>query len=79
MRHRIAGGLWFLPGLPCGDRRDERLPGVLHHPGGRTVVRTQTGAAGLRRNVMELYISDHPLDCAHLSHQRRLRTAGYRR
>ncbi len=28
------------------------------------VVRTQTGKlAGLRRNVMELYISDHPLDC----------------
>ncbi|HAD08827.1 MAG TPA: formate dehydrogenase subunit alpha, partial [Porticoccaceae bacterium] len=28
------------------------------------VVRTQTDkVAGLRRNVMELYISDHPLDC----------------
>ena len=28
------------------------------------VVRTQTQAlAGLRRNVLELYISDHPLDC----------------
>jgi formate dehydrogenase major subunit len=28
------------------------------------VVHTQTGKlAGLRRNVMELYISDHPLDC----------------
>ena len=28
------------------------------------VVRTQNAAvAGLRRNVMELYISDHPLDC----------------
>ena len=28
------------------------------------VVRTQTDKlAGLRRNVMELYISDHPLDC----------------
>ena len=28
------------------------------------VVRTQTTAlAGLRRNVLELYISDHPLDC----------------
>lgn len=28
------------------------------------VVRTQTGkVAGLRKNVMELYISDHPLDC----------------
>ena len=27
-------------------------------------VRTQTGQLGkLRRNVMELYISDHPLDC----------------
>ena len=28
------------------------------------VVRTQTGRlADVRRNVMELYISDHPLDC----------------
>ncbi|MFP3334522.1 formate dehydrogenase subunit alpha, partial [Pseudomonas sp. SIMBA_064] len=28
------------------------------------VVRTETPRlAGLRRNVMELYISDHPLDC----------------
>jgi formate dehydrogenase major subunit len=31
---------------------------------GGMVVRTQTDKlAGLRRNVMELYISDHPLDC----------------
>ena len=36
------------------------------------VVRTETPRiSGLRRNVMELYISDHPLDCL-LSRQRRL-------
>ena len=41
------------------------------------VVRTQTDRlARLRRGVMELYISDHPLDCLHLQRQQRLRAAG---
>ncbi len=41
-------------------------------------ISTQTDAlARLRRNIMELYISDHPLDC--LLGERRLRIAGYGR
>ena len=47
------------------------IEGVKGHPASCTtpvapgmVVRTQTDTLGkLRRNVMELYISDHPLDC----------------
>ena len=33
--------------------------------------------ANIRRGVMELYISDHPLDCLTCTAQRRLRTAGH--
>ena len=44
------------------------------------VVRTQTPkVARLRENVMELYISDHPLDCLTCWRQRRLRIAGHGR
>ena len=41
-------------------------------------VRTQSPKiAKLRRGVMELYISDHPLDCLTCARQRRLRIAGH--
>ena len=43
-------------------------------------VHTQTPRiAELRRNVMELYISDHPPGLSHLPHQWQLRIAGYGR
>ena len=44
------------------------------------IVRTQTEKLkSLRRGVMELYISDHPLDCLTCSCERRLRVAGHGR
>ncbi len=48
-----------------GDRRPPRHPGVLHHTvADGMCVRTQTPKVEkLRQGVMELYISDHPLDC----------------
>ena len=38
-----------------------------------------SGSTALRKGVMELYISDHPLDCLDLRGQRRLRAAGHGR
>ena len=65
LRHRHARGLRLLPPLPGRDRGPHRHAGLLHHAGRRgMVVHTQTERLKqLRKGVMELYISDHPLDC----------------
>ena len=53
-----------------------RPPPAPRRPKTGMVVRTQTPRlAKLRRGVMELYISDHPLDCLTCTRQRRLRIA----
>jgi hypothetical protein len=65
LRHRQPGALWLLPPVPGGDRGPQGLPGVVHHTGrGRHEgAHPDAAPAGLRKGVMELYISDHPLDC----------------
>jgi formate dehydrogenase major subunit len=65
LRHRLAGGLRLLPPVPGRDRGPPRHAGLLHHAGrARHGSRPRpTRLAKLRRGVMELYISDHPLDC----------------
>ena len=57
------GSLPHVPGRGRGTQRATRLPA--RHPSKKAWrFRTQTPTlAKLRRNVMELYISDHPLDC----------------
>ena len=66
VRHRLAGGVRLVPAVRRRDRRRARHPGLVHDARSRAgmVVHTQTEKVGrLRRGVMELYISDHPLDC----------------
>ena len=55
-----------LPPVPGGDRGPRRHAGLLHHAGRARHEghhRSRASCAELRRGVMELYISDHPLDC----------------
>ena len=72
----------LLSPLPRGDRGAARHARLLHDPGrerhGGARRRTEK-LAKLRKGVMELYISDHPLDLPHLRGQRRLRAAGHGR
>ena len=65
LRHRHAGRVRLLPPVPGRDRGPRRHAGLLHHAGEPgMVVHTQTERLKkLRKGVMELYISDHPLDC----------------
>ena len=65
LRDRQRRGLRLLPSVPGRDRGPRAAPGLLHHAGrAGMVVHTQTEQLKkLRRGVMELYISDHPLDC----------------
>ena len=55
----------FLPSVPGGNRGPRRTPASCTTPVAEgMVVHTQNAKlAKLRRGVMELYISDHPLDC----------------
>ena len=56
----------LLPALPGRDRRPRRHAGVLHHAGRRGHGGAHPDASGskrIRKGVMELYVSDHPLDC----------------
>ena len=65
LRHRQPEGLRLLPALPHRDRGPQRHAGLLHDAGAPGMaVHTQTPRLdAIRRGVMELYISDHPLDC----------------
>ena len=66
LRHRQPRAVRLLPPLPGRDRGPPRHARLLHHAGR---ARHEGAAprppklAKLRRGVMELYISDHPLDC----------------
>ena len=65
LRHRHARAVRLLPPLPRRDRRPQGHAGLLHHAG-RPRHQGQDPddrLAALRKGVMELYISDHPLDC----------------
>ena len=57
----------LLPAVPGGDRGPRRHAGLLHHAGRAPAwwCAPQTDAAepDCAAGVMELYISDHPLDC----------------
>ena len=66
LRHRHARGVRLLPAVPGRDRGPRRHARLLHHAGRRRHGGAHPDASGskrLRRGVMELYISDHPLDC----------------
>ncbi len=65
LRHRLAQGLRLLPHVPGRGRRGARRARVVHDAvRDGMVVSTQTETVrDLRRNVMELYLSDHPEDC----------------
>ena len=59
-------GLRLLPAVPGRDRGPRRHARLLHHAGraGHGGAHPdRRGSKQLRRGVMELYISDHPLDC----------------
>ena len=67
VRHRHAEGVRLVPPVPGRDRRPPRLS---RRRARRSVADGHEGAdreprssTQLRRGVMELYISDHPLDC----------------
>jgi formate dehydrogenase major subunit len=64
VRDRDARRIRFLPPVPRADRRDERLPRLVHDTvaAGMKVTTQNAKLAEIRRGVMELYISDHPLD-----------------
>jgi formate dehydrogenase major subunit len=60
-----AGAFGSLP-ASSADRGAKGFPGVLHHAcrSGHEGAHPESAAAGAaRKGVMELYISDHPLDC----------------
>ena len=65
LRHRHGGGVRLLPALPGRDRRPQRHARLVHDAVAEgMVVHTQTDRLKrLRKGVMELYISEHPLDC----------------
>ena len=66
LRHRQLEGLRLLPALPGRDRGPRRHAGLLHHAGRARAwwcAPRPSGSTQLRKGVMELYISDHPLDC----------------
>ena len=59
-----------------------RHAGLLHHAGRARhegAHADRRSSPELRRGVMELYISDHPLDCLTCAGQRQLRAAGHGR
>ena len=68
----------LMPPVPRRGRRPQRLSGLVHHAGR---VRDEGAHAHprcstrLRRGVMELYMSDHPLDRVGVRRQRQLRAA----
>ncbi len=70
-------GVRLLPALPGRDRGPQGNARLLHHAGRERHGRAYPDRrlAKLRRGVMELYISDHPLDCLTCTRQRRLRVA----
>ncbi len=61
----MPGRVRLLPPVPGGDRGPRRHARLLHHAGraGHDGHDPDRPAASVRRGVMELYISDHPLDC----------------
>ena len=61
MRRRLR----LLPAVPGRDRGPRRHARLLHHAGraGHDGHTQTERLKQLRRGVMELYISDHPLDC----------------
>jgi formate dehydrogenase major subunit len=65
LRHRHGRGLRLLPALCGRDRGPQRHARLLHDAGGRGHGRPHPDrkVKKIRRGVMELYISDHPLDC----------------
>jgi hypothetical protein len=65
LRHRQRGGLRLLPPVRGRDRGRRGTPASCTTPVAEgMVVHTQAGKVKkIRRGVMELYISDHPLDC----------------
>ena len=66
LRHRFGRSLRLLPALPGRDRgpRAARPPPAPRRSRRGMVVSTQTERLKqVRKGVMELYISDHPLDC----------------
>ena len=65
LRDGFSAIVRLVPAVSCRDRRPRGHAGLLHDAGLQgMVVRTQTERLKkLRRGVMELYISDHPLDC----------------
>ena len=68
----------LLPALPRRDRRPQGNAGLLHDARRKRAWSStprRPGSSRLRRGVMELYLSDHPLDCLDLQRQRRLRVA----
>ena len=66
VRHRQPRAVRLVPPLPRRDRGPQGHAGLLHHArrarheGGDA---ERPKLARIRKGVMELYISDHPLDC----------------
>ena len=66
VRHRQPRAVRLLPPVPGRDRGPPRHARLLHHArraGHEGDAPSTRKLAKLRRGVMELYISDHPLDC----------------
>ena len=66
LRHRLARAVRLLPPVPRGDRgaaRHARPPARRRPRTAWWCTRRTTGSHKLRKGVMELYISDHPLTC----------------
>jgi len=65
VRHRHAEGIWLLPALLVEIEGRNGTPASCTTPVAPGIaVKTQTERLKrIRRGVMELYISDHPLDC----------------
>ena len=66
LRDRQPRGVRLLPALPRRDRGPQGDARLLHDAGRSrawSCIPRRRGSSKLRRGVMELYISDHPLDC----------------
>ena len=78
LRDRQHQVLRLVPPVPRRDRRPQRRARLLHDAGraGHFRAYQTPRLQAIRRGVMELYISDHPLDCLTCAGEWRLRVAG---